>query len=129
MEIFSSGVKHNPEDDSSILTDPELKLYRDGILDWTVTAQTGAVYKQGQQVQLQQRVVIASADGETTLKTPLLDVFPNKKLAKTDKPVTLLNPNGFTRSIGLNANLNNKRIDLLEQVRGQYQGVLSEDEQ
>ena len=128
IAIDSEFVEHNPDNNSADVKEPLFMLYRDGALSWTVSSQSGVIYKGGNQVDLQQRVVITSSDGATVLKTPQLIIFPNKKLAKTDKPVTLQNPNGFTRSIGLNADLQHKKIDLLNQVRGQYQGMLENDE-
>ncbi len=126
--VNSQFVEHNPKDNSADMKEPLFKLYRDGALSWTVSSQSGVVHEGGNEVDLQQRVVITSSDNTTILKTPQLIIFPNKKLAKTSKPVTLQNPNGFTRSIGLNANLQSKEIDLLSQVRGQYQGILNDDE-
>jgi lipopolysaccharide export system protein LptC len=126
--MTSTAITHNPEHNSIDLKEPKLHLYQDGELAWLVTAHTGAIYNSGKKVDLQQRVVISSSDQEITLKTPQLTIFPDKKLAKTNKPVTLQNPNGFTRAIGLKANLETKNIDLLKQVRGQYQGVLYNNE-
>lgn len=126
--LYSETVRHDPSDDSAKLTAPHFELFKNGTLDWIVDSQLGIISPDRETVDLQQRVVVASHDQQTILKSPQLIIFPDKKLAKTDKPVTLQNPNGFTRSIGLIANMDNKRIDLLDQVRGQYQGVLFEDE-
>ncbi|MEE8058902.1 MAG: LPS export ABC transporter periplasmic protein LptC [Pseudomonadales bacterium] len=126
--MASPSVEHNPKDNSANLKEPVFNLYQEGALVWTISSQSGVVYNGEVKVDLQQRVIISSIDQEIILKTPQLVVFPNKKLAKTNKPVTLLNPNGFTRAVGLRADLQTKTIDLLEQVRGQYEGVLYDDE-
>lgn len=127
LTVNTEKITHNPRDDSADIKAPQFELYRDGSQAWTITAQSGVVNNSGSIFDLQQRVVITSSDQATILKTPQLLIFPNKKLAKTSKPVTLQNPNGFTRSIGLEADLQTKTIKLLSQVRGQYEGVLGND--
>ena len=126
--VVTQSIEHNPKDNSAKLKEPFFSLYRDGKLEWTITSQSGTVYEAGEKVDLQQRVIIASSDQQTTLKTPQLVIFPDKKLVKTNKPVTLLNPNGFTRAVGLRADLHTKTIELLDQVRGQYERILFNDE-
>jgi lipopolysaccharide export system protein LptC len=119
----SENVQHNPKNDIAELLNPSVQLYRDGALAWTLKAQAGEIHNKGSKVILNRRVTVVSSDQQTRLKTPQLTVFPQKKLAKTKQPVTLLNPNGFTRSIGLDANLQTREIKLLKQVRSQYQGL------
>ena len=126
--LTTREIRHNPTDDSAKLKTPHFEMFRQSARSWIGDAQLGRISGDGETLDLEQQVVIRSDDGDTVLKTPQLTLFPDKKLAKTDKPVTLQNPNGFTRSIGLTADLNHKRIDLLHQVRSQYQGVLFENE-
>lgn len=127
--LTSQTIRHNPDDNSAQLTAPHLEVYQDGAVQWITDAQLGMISSDGKRIRLQQRVVIQSADEQSVMTTPTLTIFPEKKLAKTKQPVTLRNPHGFTRSIGLTADMNQKRIDLHQQVRGQYQGILFEDEQ
>lgn len=127
--LNSDSVRHDPRNGSARLSNPHLEVFRDGNLQWITDAQLGIVSQHGNQVKLRQRVVVRSADEQSIMTTPTLIIYPEKKLAKTEQPVTLRNPHGFTRSIGLTADLNQKRIDLHQQVRGQYQGILFEDEQ
>lgn len=127
--LFSKEIEHNPADDSADMKDPEFELFDAGQRQWTVTAQLGTISADGTTLDLQQRVTVTSEDRSTIMKTPQLTIYPDKKLAKTDKPVTLQNPYGFTRSVGLRADMNRKRVELLEDVRGQYRGVQIEDEQ
>lgn len=123
----SAQVDHNPTTDHITMQQPLVKLYRDGEHSWTIQATLGVVKKGGRQIDLEQQVRITSSDNSATLSTSRLSIFPNKKLAKTDQPVTLVAPNGITRAIGLNADLGSKTIHLLQQVRGQYQGVPSHE--
>ena len=125
--INSEHVEHNPKNGSIKMIDPLFNIYDEGTLAWVIRSQTAVVNNDNQKVELQQHVIITSSDNATVLKTTQLFIFPNKKLAKTDQPVTLQNPNGFTSSVGLTADLQGKKIDLLSQVRGQYQGVLFDE--
>lgn len=118
--ITSERTEHKPKNDSALLREPRLQLYTEGMPDWHISAQSGELLDRGNEVVLNQRVVVLSADQQTSLKTPQLRIFPNQQLAKTDKPVTLLNTNGFTRSIGLEADFKQKTIVLLSDVKGQY---------
>ena len=123
MTMKSDAVQHNPKDDSSILKQPRIALYRDGVLDWTVRSVSGVADQNAQRIDLQQRVIIASGDNQTVLRTPFLALYPDEERAETDKPVTMQSPTGFTRSIGLIANMKTKHVQLLDQVRGQYNAV------
>lgn len=126
--LTSSEIRHNPMDDSAQLRAPQVELFDAGNREWTIRAHLGSISADGSEIDLQQRVIVNSEDEATILTTPQLLIFPNQKLAKTDKPVTLRNPYGFTRSIGMVADMNRQRVDLLQEVRGQYQGVLLDEE-
>lgn len=125
--LRSESTIHVPAGDKARLLSPHLELYENDQLIWTVDSQIGLLSQQGQLIELEQRVVVASGNQQTIFNTPQLIIEPNKKLAKTSKPVTLRNPNGFTRAIGLQADLANQEVHLLEQVRGQYQGLIDDE--
>lgn len=120
IAISSERMVHNPEDDSINIREPRFTFFKDGEISWKVRAQSGVIDQGRDQLELQQRVEMVSSDGRSSLTTPQLFIFPNTKKAKTAKPVTLTNSNGFTRAIGMNADLQKKHIALLSQVRGQY---------
>lgn len=119
--MHSEQIRQNPADNSVDITQPQLNLFRNGEPSWTIKAQTGTIYNKGNTVDLQQQVTAVTHDRQTVLNTPQMLVFPNQQTAHTDKPVTLKNHNGFTRAIGLQADLNTRQIDLLNNVRGLYE--------
>lgn len=123
FRMVSAEIKHNPFDDGAELRSPHVELFTQGEREWTIDSQLGKISADGSTINLEQRVVVSSEDQLTILRTPQLLIYPNEKLAKTDKPVTLQNPYGFTRAIGLTADMQNQRVELEQQVRGQYQGV------
>lgn len=119
--IESEHIEQNPEKKSIDMVSPRINIFNLGIPGWTITAAIGAIYDNGNSVDLEQQVIATSSDRLTLLKTPQLLVFPNKKIVKTDRPVTLISVNGVTRAEGLTADLNARQIDLLSKVRGQYE--------
>jgi lipopolysaccharide export system protein LptC len=119
--IISEHIEQNPATNSVDMTLPQVNVFHLGQPSWTITAQTGVIIDNGGIVNLQQQVVAVSDDRLTLLKTPQLMVYPNKKTASTDRAVSLVSNNGVTRAQGLKVNLNNKKIELLSNVRGQYE--------
>ena len=121
LAVSSEHIEHNPIDNSAAMRKPIFNVYRQGVLYWTINAEQGIAYAGNEKVELKQRVIAQSSNQETTMKTPQLYLFPNKKVAKTDRAVQLVNIHGTTQSIGLHANLNRKRITLLSNVKSQYE--------
>lgn len=121
MMVDSEEVVQNPVNDSVNLHKPRLNLFNEGKPSWDIEAQTGFIYDKGETVNLEQQVVALHRQRETRLQTPQMVVYPNKRIAETDQVVTLSTHQGSTEAIGLKANLNTHRIDLLNNVRGRYE--------
>lgn len=119
--LGSEKVTQNPQDKSVNMAQPRVRIFREGELSWNISAQTGTIYDYGNRVNLMQRVKAISGDRQTLLKTSQMMVHLDKKTANTDRPVTLVNTNGFTKAVGLEANLDKKQIDLLNNITGQYE--------
>ncbi|MFA7553769.1 MAG: LPS export ABC transporter periplasmic protein LptC [Spongiibacteraceae bacterium] len=119
--ITSPHAEQNPKDNSVTLDEPRIHLYRQGQLNWKARAQIGTIYNSGNKVDLEQQVVAISSDQTMSLHTAKLTVFPNTKLAETDQPVALLDSTSSTHATGMKANLDQKTIELLSNVRGQYE--------
>lgn len=117
----SQSLQHNPEDDSISLKRPYFQFFQDGVATWEIKALSGTAYNNGNKIDLEQRVAMINENKQSSLKTPQLFIYPNKKHANTEQPVTLRSPNSFTRAIGMKADLSTKQITLLDQVRGQYE--------
>ena len=118
--LYSDTVDHYPGRNLAELSNPIVKFYKDGLHTWTITSLSGIVHDGGDQVDFSQSVVVNNSHRKATLKTPSLTAYPGRKFVETDSPVTLLNANGVTQAVGMTANLENKKINLLNQVRGQY---------
>jgi len=58
--------------------------------------------------------------GLVEMTSPEITLWPERQFAKTDKPVKMRAPGGEQEAVGLEANLDENRIQLLSQVRGTY---------
>lgn len=120
VELLSEQVTHYPVPDEARLKQPFITLYNKGEPSWTVEADSGVVSDGGDTINFIQKVLIKSNDQLMSLRTPTMTVSPHRQIAYTDKPVTLVNPEGFTRAVGMQANLTSNSVTLLNDVKGQY---------
>lgn len=121
LSVNAQSIVHSPENKSAKMRQPYFEVYENNQLIWTITADHGTVSDQGNRIELEQRIVIASEDKSTSLKTPALTLLTDQKIMKTEKNVTLTSPNGFSRSVGMEAKLESEDIHLMKQVVGQYE--------
>lgn len=91
---------------------------------WKVTSQTGWVAADNSEVRLRGDVVAVSpptTDRPTTMNTEELNVFPDKNEATSAALVTVSAPGSTMRGTGLQADLENQRIQLLSKVSTRYE--------
>ena len=77
-----------------------------------------------QEVELIDQVRVERTDTKgrpTIITTSRLTVFPEKDYAQTRQPVRIEAANGVTTATGMNAYLNEGRMLLLSNVRGQHE--------
>lgn len=114
---YSDGAIANSEVDH-----PHVTIY--GAPDtapWQLSAKEGR--SQNNTITLQNNVQVWNEKGRygwVTLTTDELTIDTDQQYAHTDKPVTMRSERGTTRAIGLNAELNNGRIELLSEVKATY---------
>ena len=79
----------------------------------------------GKKITFNKEVVIhqpaSDHNQENTLKTEQLIYYPDKKYATTTKLVTFIQPGSIVTSTGMNAWLEEKRIQLLNRPRINYE--------
>ncbi len=121
LTLDSNSAQHYPMDKVIKLSKPNMVFFNDDGSSWLVSANSGVATDNNKQLDLFQQVVIVSNDQLTHLRTPALTLYPDRKLAKTDQPATLVNPTGFTRTIGFIVDMRKEKITLLSDVRGQYE--------
>ncbi|WP_312290379.1 LPS export ABC transporter periplasmic protein LptC [Stutzerimonas nitrititolerans] len=123
-ELTAEKMEHIAATDMSLLTRPDLLAYRGTELPWHVTSERGEVGPQGQEVELIDQVRVERTDAKgrpTIITTSRLTVFPEKDYAQTRQPVRIEAANGVTTATGMNAYLNEGRVLLLSNVRGQHE--------
>lgn len=123
-ELTTAKVEHVNASDITLLTHPDLLLYRDSELPWHVRSERGEVAPQGAEVELIDQVRVERTDAKgrpIILSTSRLTVFPEKEYAQTRQAVRIDAANGVTTAQGMKAYLNDGRMLLLSNVRGQHE--------
>jgi len=122
--ITANKLEHIKATDITLMNQPDLLLYRSGEQPWHVQSKLGEVAPQGKQVELIEDVRVQRTDAKnrkTLLTTSRMTVFPDKEYAETSQAVKIEAANGVTTAIGMKAYLNEGRMLLLSNVRGQHE--------
>lgn len=125
-QLSTPDVLHYLLDDRYVLQKPELKVVDDAQKIWHIHALSG-VSKNGQSViNLKNNVnILEFADNnanvpELDVKTSVLRVYPNTKLAETGEPITITQPSNVVESVGAKLDMKSGVLYLLSNVKGQY---------
>ncbi len=123
-KLYADNLLHYPDDDSATLEKPHLVVFRDEKEFWDIRADAGLVLNSGESVLLQGKVIILRVmpDDVEALQvtTSDLTVRPDDKYAETAAEVTIKDDRGVTTAVGMWADLNKRRVELLSNVRGTY---------
>jgi len=115
---------HYPDDDSTELDVPHLTTLSAERPPIHVSAQRGLASSKGDEVFLYSNVkVVREADAnreELTLLTEYLHAIPDRDLANTDHPVTIVDAHNTTHAIGLEMDNKARTLKLLAQVRSEH---------
>ena len=123
-ELTSDKVEHLKVAEVSLLTNPDLNLYRGTEFPWHVTSKRGEVNPDGTEVELIDSVRVARTDAQnrdTIITSSRMTVFPQKQYAQTEQDVRIDGAGGVSTGKGMKAYLKESRIHLLSNVRGQYE--------
>ncbi len=123
-ELTADRVEHIKASDISLLTRPDLNLYRGTDLPWHVRSDRGEVSPEGTEVKLIDNVRVERNDEKgrpTILTTSRMTVLPDEQYAQTEQAVRIEAANGVTTATGMKAYLNDGRMLLLSNVRGQHE--------
>lgn len=122
--LTSDRVTHLRATDRTLLTRPELRLYRGETRPWHVRSERGEVSPGGEEVELIDQVLVKHVDARERpleITTSRMTVLPDKRYAQTRQAVRIVGANGATTATGMNAYLDEGRISLLSNVRGQHE--------
>lgn len=123
-ELTADKVEHIKASDITLMTSPNMNLFRGTELPWKIRSERGEVSPGGTEVELIERVRVDRTDAKgrpTVLTTSRLTVFPEKEYAQTQQAVRIVAANGVTTAQGMKAYMNDGRMLLLSNVRGQHE--------
>ncbi len=122
--LAAKNLIHYPDDNSTELTLPRLVYFDYERAPVTVRSETAESMQGGDNVYFHGNVqIIRSAFGtnaELGIFTSYLHVIPDKDLAKTDKPVRMVEGPSTANSVGLEFNNATHEIKLLSEVKASY---------
>ncbi|MBU0807148.1 LPS export ABC transporter periplasmic protein LptC [Pseudomonas sp. MIL19] len=123
-ELTADKVEHIKASDITLMTSPNMDLFRGTALPWKIRSERGEVSPGGTEVELIENVRVDRTDAKgrpTILTTSRLTVFPEKEYAQTQQAVRIVAANGVTTAKGMKAYMNDGRMLLLSNVRGQHE--------
>ncbi len=117
---------HYPDDDSTQLVRPRFTQYTIGKPYTQIQGQRGQVSSNGENVYIQDHVqVVRAAEagrGEMTLLTEYLHVMPDQEIARTDRPVSILQaPRTVIRATGMEFDKKQRILKLGGRVHVHYE--------
>ncbi|MCF7541481.1 LPS export ABC transporter periplasmic protein LptC [Pseudomonas petrae] len=123
-DMTADKVEHLKATDVTLMTTPMLQMYRGSTFPWHVQSVRAEVSPGGDHVELIDSVRINRTDEKnrtTIITSSRMTVFPQKQYAETAQPVRIDGLGGVTTGTGMKAYLKESRMNLLSNVRGQYE--------
>lgn len=118
-------MAHYPDTDTNEFEEPQLIVFHPPRPPWYIKSERGWLSANKDVMLLIGRVDIwrnnAAGERELEITTRDLRVLPESDYGETDKPVVLRTPTTETRSIGMRAILDERRVELQSRVRTVYE--------
>lgn len=122
--LTSPLMEHIPKEDIHLFKTPHITINQKDQPSWEIQSIKAKSFDGGQRITFMKHVVVHQNPGdksqESTLKTEEVTYYPNEKRATTDLFVTFEQPGNIIESTGMNAYLDEKRVELLHSARGSY---------
>lgn len=120
-------MKHIPKENIHLLQTPHITIHQKDHPSLEIRSITARSIAGGTQITFLQHVVVHqnpdAKTQESTLKTEQIVYYPKEKKATTDLFVTFEQAGNSVESIGMNAYLDEKRVELLHRAKGSYAPV------
>jgi lipopolysaccharide export system protein LptC len=117
-------MQHIPKDNVYLFQSPHILISQEQQPPWYIQSNQAKSFDGGKFITFKGNVIVhqkpSDKTQESTLRTEEVTYFPNEKKASTDLLVTYEQPGNIIQSKGMNAYLDEKRIELLHQARGSY---------
>lgn len=122
--LTSPFMQHVQKDNVYLFQNPHIVVSQEEQPPWDIRSKNAKSFEGGKQITFTGNVVVHQKKGnksqESTLKTEEVTYFPKEKKASSDVLVTYEQPGNIIQSTGMNAYLDEKRVELLHQARGSY---------
>jgi lipopolysaccharide export system protein LptC len=122
--VTGRRMVHFPDDNSTHVEEPRFVHYDYATAPVRITANRALVSRNGENVYFIGDVLIkreAYADNDAMqLETEMLQVIPDRDLAKTDKPVTMTSGTSRVDSVGMEFDNRTRIVKLLSKVKVTY---------
>ncbi|NVK44120.1 MAG: LPS export ABC transporter periplasmic protein LptC [Oceanospirillaceae bacterium] len=126
QELRSPELEHYPEPGLLQAGTPKIEIFREeGGGRVRIEAAQGMLLDSNERVDLSGDVrLYDEPEGGEPLKleTTTLTLLPDQQIAETDAAVRILGQRGETRAQGMKAYLEERKVELLSEVEGRYEG-------
>ena len=124
--LAAAEMQHFPDDDTTHLVRPRFTQYAAGKAYTQIESQRGMVTSDGEQVYMTNKVKVVRAAtrqrGEMTVLKEFLHITPDTEVARTDRPVTILQaPKSVAHANGMVYDKKNGLLTLSQRVRVHYE--------
>lgn len=126
--IEAERVTHFPDGDYSLLRQPAMDWFDPEQPAWYMDARSGRLQTdpvRGEDVLTLENNVVAETlhptQGPLTIRTEYLDVLLDSRELHSGQAVTLSSPGTQLQGVGMRYDLSRHRVELLSEVRGQYE--------
>ena len=124
-QLRSPRMVHYPLNDTYTFNSPQLVMVGANKHIWKINADYGSGKKSGQEIYLWDNVNItqqASESGREFMRvvTSAATIYPQQKIASTDRPLTITQAGTVVSAIGARVDFHTSTIKLLSKVEGQY---------
>lgn len=122
--LITPMVEHIPKNNMHLLKNPHILIKQEGQAAWEIDSLRAKSFDNGKQITFIEQVIVHQNPGDKSqqsiLRTEEVTYFPKEKKATTSLFVTFEQPGNTIQSTGMNAYLDEKRVELLHQARGSY---------
>ncbi|MBT5890797.1 MAG: LPS export ABC transporter periplasmic protein LptC [Chromatiales bacterium] len=121
--LRADRAEQSTDNDHIDLTNIALTYEPSADVPWDVFADKGKIPQDGKLVELSGNVLILSKDpgkSETSIRTTQINLFPDEKLARTNKKVGIMRDGQQVKGTGMEAHLDTSEVKILSNVNGKF---------
>ncbi len=126
--VAAQKMQHFPDDDTTYLDEPRLTYPYLNQPPVHVSATRGEVSHNGDEIFLRDAVRIvreaSTTQSEMVVTTSYLHAVPDRDIADTDQPITLIDARTEVNAVGMQLDTKTRELKLLSHVKGEYEPPL-----